>query len=122
MIDAKHALAVAQQLGDPGSESWLAGLLHDAIEDGDVDYADLVDAKIPEAARDAVYEVTRRKDETYGEYIDRIATSGNRLAMRLKIADLSANLDRMDDAHATLGPRYEKALDVLCGAKRKAIR
>jgi (p)ppGpp synthase/HD superfamily hydrolase len=46
--------------------------LHDVVEDTDVTLADLEEIGFPAAIVQAVDAITRRKDETYNEYMDRL--------------------------------------------------
>lgn len=115
-FDFSHALAVARQFSF-GTPAWIVALLHDAVEDGLVSLNDLREAEFPEDIVGSISYLTRGENETYTDYITRIANSGDDIARRVKIADISANLDRMDEEHASLGKRYELALDRL--AKRR---
>ena len=54
-----------------------------------------------------------RGDEHYSEYIERIATSGNRLAIIVKRADLEDNLRPCPSCPEHLQTRYRKALERL---------
>lgn len=109
-FDLRHALAVASRF-PYGSDEWLTGLLHDAIEDGGVTGPDIMAAGVPALVVIAVNHLTRAEDEPYEDYIARVA--GRALARRVKVADLEANLARMDAAHESLRPRYEQALRTL---------
>ena len=84
-----------------------AALLHDAIEDADVTAEDLRAAGVEEEAISAVQLVSRNLDRagSYLDWIERIASSGNITAIRVKIAD---NLDNSDPVRVTAlaaGPR-----------------
>ncbi len=67
-----------------------AGVLHDVVEDTDVTLEGLREAGIPEDVIVAVDCVTKRKGETYDDYLDRIV--GNPIARRVKLADLDDNM------------------------------
>lgn len=110
-VDLPHALAVASRVD--GADAKLVALLHDAIEDGACTEQDLWDADMPEAVVDAVVTLSRREDETYVGYIARIRYSGDDLAVYVKLADLDANLSRMDAEHASLIGRYRNAEQML---------
>jgi hypothetical protein len=111
-FDLRHALAVASHF-DYGSAAWTVALFHDAIEDGAVDDLDLVAAGLPPLIVQAVVEITRHANETYGQYIERLDKRG--LTADVKRVDLAVNLARLDRPHESLRPRYEKALRVLEG-------
>jgi hypothetical protein len=105
-FDLEHGLEVARRCPP---DLWLAGLLHDAIEDRVVGADTLRRAGVPWRILHAVIQVTRwRHEESYETYIANIAPFPDGRAV--KIADLEANLARMDKEHESLGPRYEKAL------------
>lgn len=95
----KHPLHVALRSGHP-----LLGLLHDAVEDG---YLPRLLLRIWPAL-DAI---TRRKSETYAEYIERVAV--NPKARKVKICDLKHNLARNGGPKLTLRIRYFAALERL---------
>jgi (p)ppGpp synthase/HD superfamily hydrolase len=95
-------------------QEWILGFLHDTIEDTTLSYDELrayFDSEIL-AALDAI---SRRKEETYKDYIQRV--KANPLATRVKIKDLIDNLNRLhllpaDKANA-LRVRYTSAMRVL---------
>lgn len=69
----------------------MVAVLHDVIEDTDVTLDDLRSAGYPAEVIAALNLVTRRDDETYEAFIERIKP--NPLARRVKIADLEHNMD-----------------------------
>lgn len=91
-------------------------LLHDIIEDGLIEYDDLVEIFNKEIA-DAVYAISRKENERYFDYIKRVKEV--ELAKKVKILDLLDNLkkERLDllDYKTRLGlrSRYEKAIKIL---------
>lgn len=109
-FDLKHALAVVSRLpADP--EAWLVALLHDSVEDGACTFEDISSAGLPSSVLLAVKVITRNPEkETYAEYIERVATSGNKLAIQVKLADLQVNHARAAGHYAGLKKRYELAL------------
>jgi (p)ppGpp synthase/HD superfamily hydrolase len=104
--DAAHAVAVAEAAP---VDLRVAAFLHDAFEDDLLSYDDLRFV-FGEDVADTVGILTRR-GEQYGSYIARVGM--DRAATLVKIADLRVNLARMDAAHESLRPRYEKALTYL---------
>ena len=106
-MDFDHALRVANRF-KPGTDLYLIGLFHDAVEDGHFTLDE-----IPAHFRDAIDALTRRPREPYHTYI--VRCKKNPHACIVKIADVEENLARMDAAHETLRPRYENALKVLMG-------
>lgn len=73
-------------------EERIVAVLHDVVEDTDMTLSCL---KSQEGFSNNVIEaldcLTRRKNETYDEFIDRIKT--NKLATKIKIYDLEDNMD-----------------------------
>lgn len=110
----RHVLRVMARVET--HDEMIVAALHDTIEDGGETVRSLTSVFSPDVVR-AVDLISRRKgEETYAEYIDRLAS--NPLARAVKIADLLDHLDpslpRPAD-YGSLKPRYEKALAVLQG-------
>lgn len=89
------------------------GLLHDIFEDTDTTEDELREV---EGVTDEVIEIvkilTRRKDETYMQYIERVSI--NEIATTVKLCDLRDNMDirryrELDDSAFSLLKRYHKA-------------
>jgi (p)ppGpp synthase/HD superfamily hydrolase len=78
-------------LSVPDEPARIVALLHDVVEDTQTSMEDLRAAGYPEELLDALDCVTRRDDETYEEFIERIVP--NELARRVKLADLADNMD-----------------------------
>ena len=94
----------------------MAAVLHDAIEDTDLSLDDLADAGYPATVIAAIDCLTRRDDETYGQYIARVAR--DEVARRVKIEDLRENLANnlrspTSPGNADRIERYRRALDRL---------
>jgi hypothetical protein len=83
-----HPLRVMLRFTD--CDEQMAAVLHDAIEDSELTLEDLVAAGYPTPVVGAVDCLTHRDDETYAQYIDRLA--GNEIARRIKVEDLNQNL------------------------------
>jgi (p)ppGpp synthase/HD superfamily hydrolase len=79
-----------------------ASLLHDFLEDlpdSHVDDIRLIDHEGPQVVK-LVLEVTKRKDETKSQYLERLLSKGSRNAQILKCADRVSNLtDLHRDTH-----------------------
>lgn len=69
----------------------MAAVLHDVVEDTAVTLGDLRAAGYPSEVIDAVDCLSRRDDESYEDFIERIKS--NPLAVRVKLADLEDNMD-----------------------------
>lgn len=84
-----HPLHVAEQMED--EYSTCVALLHDTVEDGGIELSDLYEADFPDEIVRTVDILTRREDEPYMEYIERLKE--NSLAVKVKLADLDHNSD-----------------------------
>jgi (p)ppGpp synthase/HD superfamily hydrolase len=84
-----HPLRVMLRL--KSEEEMLAAVLHDVVEDSACTLADLEHAGFPPQVIEAVDCLTRREGEAYEAFIERLKP--NRLARRVKLADLEDNLD-----------------------------
>lgn len=107
----KHSLRVAKNFKDSLK---IIALLHDVVEDGKSTYEDLKNKYIlSEEILIALDAITRRKNEKYFDYINRV--KANELAIKIKIVDLLDNINRnKDDKYFdSLRKRYYKALDIL---------
>jgi len=104
----------------------IAAVLHDVVEDTDVTLDDLRDMGYPDEVINAVDCLTKPekdpeaefdKDQLYESFIERVAT--NPVARRVKLADLSENMDvrrlkNFDDESADRMKRYHLAYRQLC--------
>jgi (p)ppGpp synthase/HD superfamily hydrolase len=84
-----HPLRVMLRLSNETER--LVGVLHDVLEDGNVTAAELRANGYAEDVVAAVDALTKRDEESYEEFIERVA--GNPLARRVKLADLEDNMD-----------------------------
>lgn len=120
-----HPMTVASNVGDDET-CVVVALLHDIVEDGNVSL-DEIRKEFGNDVADAVALLTHDDDLTYGQYIDRIATSGNDVAIRVKIADLSHNMcvsriacpshGDADRAILRYAKAYTKLVSALCDGK-----
>ena len=99
-----HPLRIMLTLLDPIDR--MAAVLHDAVEDTDLQLHHLAEAGYPTELLAAIDCLTHRTDESYEDYIKRVAT--NDVARR----DNLANNRRSPDAPGTADRirRYERAL------------
>jgi (p)ppGpp synthase/HD superfamily hydrolase len=84
-----HPLRVMLRMGS--DVEMMVAVLHDVLEDTQYTLLDLQQAGYPERVLEALDCLTRRENETYGEFIERVKT--NPLAHKVKIADLEDNMD-----------------------------
>ena len=107
-----HPMAVA--LAGMNREEQIAGLLHDVVEDTDFTFEDLLKRGVDEKIVSALKLLTHTKDMTYDEYVNRIAVSGNEIAIHVKYNDLCHNLKRgRAGGHSKQVQKHEKALAVI---------
>lgn len=109
-----HPLHVAEQMED--EYSTCVALLHDTVEDGGIELSGLYEADFPEEIVKTVDALTRREDEPYMEYIERL--KGNSLAVKVKLADLDHNRDMsrlniITKWDMERKEKYEKAIAIL---------
>ena len=101
-----HVDAVANQFDDPHMQR--IAYLHDTVEDGKIGIGDIHE-RFGESVGHAVDAMTRRQDESYFDYIRRVAEHPE--ARQVKVADLTHNLS--GNPPGSLRQRYEKALAML---------
>lgn len=113
-----HPVTVALLCG--GTKAKAVALLHDTMEDCGVTYDQIKDA-LGEEIADAVQLLTHDSAEDYHDYVRRIKESGNRLAIEVKEADLTMNMDLSripeptDRDRERLEKKYKPALSILRG-------
>ena len=84
-----HPLRVMAKMNTDVERS--VALLHDVIEDSDITAEDLLAEGIPAEVVEAVQCLTRDENEDYLEFVAR--TKKNRLAAKIKMADIEDNID-----------------------------
>ncbi len=98
-------------------ESRIVAILHDVIEDTAWSLEALDKEGFSKEILSAIDHITRRKGESYVDYIKRLAA--NPLARKVKLADLEHNMDLRRLKKVTpqdisrIEDRYKPALDVL---------
>lgn len=107
-----HPMAVA--VAGRNREEQVAGLLHDVVEDTGITFDDLLRLGVDETIVDALRLLTHTDDMTYEEYVNRIATSGNDIALHVKYNDLQHNLKRgKAGGHYKQVAKHEKGLSII---------
>ena len=109
-----HPLRLAMSFHDTRLQ--VVALLHDVVEDSNFTLKELCEAGFSDAIVLAVDALTRRKDEPYDDFIDRVAR--NNIAKQVKIKDLVDNMDatRLEDItkdDLNRLEKYRKAHDFL---------
>jgi (p)ppGpp synthase/HD superfamily hydrolase len=112
--DLPEVLAHSRRVADraPLVIDHSVALLHDVLEDTDVDPV-LLEAIVGRDIFRSVVVLTRLSTETYAEYIQRVAASGDSSAIKVKVADLYDHLALTATLRPSLATRYQRALDVL---------
>ncbi len=82
---------IARVAGEFYDECAVIGLLHDIVEDTDVTPDELLQKGFTKEIVDAVVAITRKEDESYETYIERVGK--NELARKVKMADLEDNMN-----------------------------
>ena len=111
-------LATIAGLVEPGRQR-TAAWLHDVLEDTDRTRDDLERVGVDPEAVQIVAALTRKDDETYEQYIERVAGSGPD-AIAVKRADLADHLGRAASLNAGLKKRYRHAVRRLDREKNPA--
>lgn len=106
----QHLMGVASRVSDKAIP---VALLHDYFEDvyKTTDPKEMAKTLpfFTEEEIEALVLLTRPKDKTYRMYIERIAFSGSRIAIQVKIADLEDHLETVEELGPELHDRYRKA-------------
>jgi (p)ppGpp synthase/HD superfamily hydrolase len=84
-----HPLRLMSQFAD--KDLMTVSILHDVVEDSDFTLKNLVDAGFSPIIIDAVDCLTKRENEEYANFIERVIA--NPLAIKVKIADIKDNLN-----------------------------
>ena len=108
----RHPMAVAEAVRHLGSDHEVVAVLHDTVEDTEVTLDQIRD-RFGDCVADAVDALTRRKGETYTDFIRRAAK--NEIARAVKRADVTHNLSRPASLTPSLEERYTRALEQLYG-------
>lgn len=118
-----HPLRVAGNLET--DEEKVLGLLHDVLEDCDIETQYLIDNGIPEILVKKLISLKRIKNESYFVYIDRIKEDMQ--TINVKLSDLEDNMDisRLKKVGSTDLKRlkkYRKAKSILEKSKKEMLK
>jgi len=100
-------------------EQKIVAVLHDAVEDSELTLEQLRSEGFPEVLVSAIAAITKIEGEAYAAYVERVIA--NPIALRVKIADVTHNLDIRRIANPTEADfqriaKYQKVLNQLCAA------
>lgn len=113
-----HPLRVMS--GARTEEERIVAILHDVVEDTSVTLDDLSKEGFSENVIKAIDLLTHRDEDSYDEYLEKIAISGSTLAVTVKILDLIDNINplrlpEIGDKEITRIRKYHKAYQRLRG-------
>lgn len=109
-----HCLRVMNSVLELGMDeaSSCAAVLHDIVEDTPVTLEELAEQGFSARVVELVDFLTRRKDETHQQYLERLKPDSD--ARNIKLVDVRDNFDRIFDLsepeRSGLGQRYLKAM------------
>ena len=107
----EHAERIMNLVRPFGKDYMMVALLHDILEDTEVTYEDLSKVLSYDIIDD-IFTLTRKSNQTYFEYIDRITRSTKR-AKIVKYYDILDHLHNKATLKPTLEKRYLKAKKIL---------
>lgn len=113
-----HPFHLAEQMET--EEEICTALLHDVMEDTDRDFASLAAEGFPPSVMKALLLLTHEKYTPYLDYVEQL--SGNRIAARVKLADLRHNsmpgrLPAIGEKEIKRMRKYLRAQAILTGGK-----
>ena len=107
-----HPIAVG--LAGNNREEIIGGFLHDVVEDTEFTFNDLLARGVDKTIVETLQLLTHTKDISYDEYVQRIVTSGNSIAIHIKYNDLKHNLKRgRTGGHWKNLAKHEKPLAII---------
>ena len=107
-----HPIAVG--LAGNNREEIIGVFLHEVVEDTEFTFNDLLARGVDKTIVETLQLLTHTKDISYDEYVQRIVTSGNSIAIHIKYNDLKHNLKRgRTGGHWKIVAKHEKALAII---------
>lgn len=101
---------------------FICGLLHDLVEDcqqtHEWTFQRLKDMGCPSAVLIALELLTHEEGTPYMDYVKRIYDSGNQMAIKVKVADLQANLNRNGGRYPKIYKKHQDALQYIKDAAK----
>lgn len=117
-----HPMRVMARVRDPRAK--MAAVLHDVLEDSALTSSDLLDRGVPDDVIAAVETLSKRAGESYEAFVQRIAVSGDPIALQIKRADIADNSDPArlaqldEETRDRLAAKYRRGLEILDGSDR----
>ncbi len=87
----EHLLYVSDHVS--GKNAKVVALLHDIVEDTIITEEDLLWMNFPQSIINSILLVTKKEEENYEEFIERLIQSNNKDALMVKKADMENNMD-----------------------------
>jgi (p)ppGpp synthase/HD superfamily hydrolase len=109
-LTIEHAKRVMNAFNDEFSQ--VIAVLHDVVEDTYITIEN-IDAHFGSIVSGPIHTLTRRRDETYREYIERV--NEHPVARRIKLEDVLDHVhpDRIHNLNESMIRRYHMALEIL---------
>ncbi len=109
-----HPIHLAEQMTD--EKTTCVALLHDVVEDSDMTFEDLIEARFDDEVIEALKLLTHDKDVPYMDYV--LNLKENEIARKVKLADLEHNsdlsrLNKIDDKALKRVEKYKNAMMLL---------
>lgn len=101
-----HTLTVMFKLSTEAE--MIVGVLHDVIEDTDVDAKYLREQGFSNEIVSAIQAMTHADNESYEDYVQRV--SENPIAIRVKLADLEHNMDVRRLTNSDLNGKFDERI------------
>lgn len=86
----EHLAFVARLVSDEDDEVIATAWLHDCVEDSDITLSE-IDQQFGNVIAKAIKAITKQENEHYQDYLKRVKS--NEIARKVKIADLTHNMD-----------------------------
>lgn len=94
-------------------EEIITGILHDVVEDSPYTFDRLIESGVDDKIIEPLKLLTHDKKMEYDEYLNRLINSKNKLALTVKLNDLSDNLSRNDRSTKQKEKIYKKHKNAL---------
>lgn len=90
-----HPIAVMNMVEKYDENTMIVAVLHDVIEDAPEFQNAIYNLNLSEEQLNALQDLTHDLYEPYQEYINNLLANGNKLAIRVKCADITHNMSRL---------------------------
>lgn len=106
------------------SQAKVVAMLHDTLEDTLISYRDLIILGFPKDIVDIVLLLTKKPEENYDDYINKILSSKNPVALEVKYNDMldNSNPSRLEKLSPEQQKRLTKKYQVIGKIKERMIK